>query len=183
MTTAPAASRFSPAIVALHWGVLVLITLTYAMMELRGLAPKGIARDAMKMLHYSFGLTVFALVFVRAGLRLRHGAPPIDPPLPWHLKLAAAGAHLALYGFMLAMPLLGWAALSAEGDPIRFFAIPVFPILPENETLAELLEETHETIANIGYFLIAAHAAAALYHHYIRKDDALARMAPFLRRR
>ena len=29
-----------------------------------------------------------------------------------------------------------------------------------------------------GYFLIGLHAAAALYHHYIRRDDTLKRMLP-----
>lgn len=169
--------------IALHWGVLLLIAGAYAMMELRGLAPKGVARDAMKVLHYSFGLTVFALVFVRIAIRLRTTEPPITPPLPWHMKLAATGTHLALYGFMIVMPLLGWATLSAEGDPIRFFGIPIFPIAPESDRLADIFEGTHETIAKLGYALIAAHAAAALYHHYIRRDNTLTRMVPALKRR
>ncbi|EGZ5283650.1 cytochrome b, partial [Escherichia coli] len=29
-----------------------------------------------------------------------------------------------------------------------------------------------------GYFLIAAHAGAALFHHYIQKDNTLLRMMP-----
>ncbi|EDH6436062.1 cytochrome b, partial [Salmonella enterica subsp. enterica serovar Infantis] len=36
----------------------------------------------------------------------------------------------------------------------------------------------HEMLANIGYFLIAMHAAAALFHHYIQKDDTFSRMLP-----
>jgi cytochrome b561 len=33
-------------------------------------------------------------------------------------------------------------------------------------------------VGNFGYFLIGAHAAAALAHHYIRRDDTLLRMLP-----
>ncbi len=68
---------------------------------------------------------------------------------------------------MIVMPLLGWATLSAEGDPILFFGLPIFPIAPASKSLAELFKETHTTIGDIGYFLIGAHAAAALYHHYL----------------
>jgi cytochrome b561 len=175
-------SQYPRTTIALHWGVLLLIAATYAMMELRGIAPRGILRDAMKVLHYSFGLTVFALVFARIVIRLRTSEPPITPPLPWHMKLAATGTHLALYGFMIVMPVLGWATLSAEGKSPIFFGIPLFPITPVNDDLADFFEDAHELVANLGYFLIGAHAAAALYHHYIRKDNTLTRMAPFLRR-
>ncbi|MGE9627421.1 cytochrome b, partial [Escherichia coli] len=41
-----------------------------------------------------------------------------------------------------------------------------------------LIKDIHETLANIGYFLIAAHAGAALFHHYVQKDNTLLRMIP-----
>jgi cytochrome b561 len=179
MTAQPTARGYDPAMIALHWGVLLLIVGVYASIELREFWPKGsTTRELLKIAHFSLGLTVFALVFARFWRRFKAPPPPITPPPPAYLKLAAAGAHVALYAFMIVMPLLGWATLSAEGDPILFFGLPIFPIAPESESLAELFEETHETIGDIGYFLIGAHAAAALYHHYVRKDDTLARMLP-----
>jgi cytochrome b561 len=181
MTASPIQRRYHPALIALHWGVLLLIVGVYASMELRGFLTKGSApRELLKVVHFSLGLTVFALVIARIVLRLRTATPAITPPLSPLLKIGATGAHLALYAFMIAMPLLGWAALSAEGKSILFFGLPVFPIMPVSETLADLLNETHETIGEIGYFLIGAHAAAALYHHYIRGDNTLTRMLPEL---
>ncbi|MDZ4868395.1 MAG: cytochrome b [Alphaproteobacteria bacterium] len=172
-------SRYHPTIIALHWGVLLLMIGVYASMELRGYWPRGSnLREGLKLVHYSLGLTVFALVIARIVIRLRTTTPAVTPPLSPLLKLGATGAHLALYAFMIAMPLLGWATLSAEGKSIIFFGIPIFPIAPVSETLTEFFEETHELIGDIGYFLIGAHAAAALYHHYIRRDDTLTRMLP-----
>lgn len=183
MTAPPTQSRYHPALIALHWGVLLLIVGVYASMELREFLPRGSApRELLKVVHYSLGLSVFALVIARIVLRFRTATPAVTPPLsPW-LKLGATGAHLALYGFMIAMPLLGWATLSAEGKSAIFFGIPLFPIMPKSETLTELLEEAHELIGKFGYFLIGAHAAAALYHHYIRRDNTLTRMLPALGR-
>lgn len=179
MAAQQTASRYHPALVALHWGVLLIIVGVYASMELRELLPKGSTpRELLKVLHYSLGLTVFALVVARVYLRLRTPTPAITPPLSPLMKFGATVAHLALYAFMIAMPLLGWASLSAEGKSIIFFGIPIFPIMPVSETLAELFDETHEAIGKFGYFLIGAHAAAALYHHYVRRDDTLKRMLP-----
>ena len=49
-------------------------------------------------------------------------------------------------------------------------------LLAENEDLAHQLEDLHKLLANIFYFLIGFHVLAALYHHFIRKDDTLKRM-------
>lgn len=173
------ARTYHPALIALHWAVLLLIVGVYASIELREFWPKGSTpRELLKIAHYSLGLSVLALVVARLWLRVTTPTPPIEPAPPLYMQLAAAGAHGLLYAFMIAMPLLGWATLSAEGDAILFFGLPVFPIAPESEAWAELFEETHETIGDLGYVLIALHAAAALYHHHVRRDDTLTRMLP-----
>ena len=48
----------------------------------------------------------------------------------------------------------------------------------KDKGLSHTLAEIHETIGNIGYGLIALHAAAALYHHYLVHDNTLVRMLP-----
>lgn len=52
------------------------------------------------------------------------------------------------------------------------------PLVAENKQLAERIEEMHTTLATIGYFLIGLHAAAALFHHYVQRDNTLKRMLP-----
>jgi superoxide oxidase len=39
-------------------------------------------------------------------------------------------------------------------------------------------EDPHETGASVGYGLVGLHAAAALSHHFLRRDDTLRRMLP-----
>lgn len=41
----------------------------------------------------------------------------------------------------------------------------------------------HKTLASFGYWLIGLHATAALFHHYIVKDNALVRMLPLMKKR
>jgi cytochrome b561 len=68
--------------------------------------------------------------------------------------------------------------LSAGGKPIPFFGVQMPALLDENKDLAGQLKEVHETVGTIGYFLIGAHALAALFHHFITRDNTLVRMLP-----
>lgn len=171
-------TRFSTAVIALHWLTLFLLVAVYACMELRGLAPKGsVLRADMKSLHYSLGLSVLVIVVVRLAVRWAAGrAPPVVPALPvWQQRLARL-AHVALYAFLFTMPILGWFTLSAAGTPIVLFGMPLPALMAPDEALGRQIKELHETIATVGYFLVGLHAAAALWHHYLRRDNTLLRM-------
>lgn len=172
--------RYSTVLVALHWLMLILLVAVYASMELRGLAPRGSAlRGGLKSLHFSLGLCVLALVTMRLAARWTAGAaPPIAPPMPrWQAGLARF-MSVALYIFMIAMPVLGWLALSADDKPIGLFGLALPPLIAPDTGLAHQLEDIHEALATVGYFLIGLHAAAGLFHHYIVKDNTLRRIGP-----
>lgn len=164
---------YSPVSIGLHWLMLALLVAVYAVILLREGYPRGSdIREAFKAWHFSLGLTVFALVWLRVVLRAvgHHRAAG-----GWSDWIARA-MHLALYAFMLVMPLLGWLTLSADGDPIRFFGVPLPALTAPNELLADRTKEIHETLGTVGYWLVGLHAAAALLHHYVFKDDTLKRM-------
>jgi cytochrome b561 len=77
---------------------------------------------------------------------------------------------------MVAMPLLGWLVLSAGGKPIPFFGLELPALLAPNKELGHQIKEVHELGGNLGYALIGGHAAAALFHHYVMRDNTLVRM-------
>lgn len=171
--------RYGTLSISLHWLMFVLMVAVYATIELRELFPKGSdPREAMKALHFMLGLSVLLLLIVRIYAKVSSPAPVISPALSPAQNLAAKLGHLALYLFMIAMPVLGWAVLSAAGKPIPFFGLELPALIAENKELAKSLKEIHETIGELGYYLIAIHVLAALYHHHIRKDDTLTRMLP-----
>ena len=177
-TSAPSA-RYSRASIALHWLMLILIAVVYACMELRGYFPRGSAlRDGMKAWHFMLGLTVLLLVAVRIVFRLTSAAPPILPaPVRWQAILAKV-MHLALYALMIGMPIFGWLILSAEGKAIPFYFFDLPPLVDVSKSFAHWAEDLHQTGATIGYYLIGLHAAAALFHHYVVRDNTLRRMLP-----
>jgi cytochrome b561 len=179
MAWSSAQDRYNSWSIALHWGMLVLLVAVVALMELRGVFPKGSSpREAMKAAHYMFGLLVLGLAVVRIGALLAGPAPPIVPTPPaWQRRLASL-VKLGLYAVMLGMPLVGWAALSAGGDPVPFFGLQLPALVPADKALAESLEEIHEAGASLAYVLVGLHVAAALFHHYVVGDNTLRRMWP-----
>ena len=52
-------------------------------------------------------------------------------------------------------------------------------LVSESKDLGEVLEEVHETGFIALLVLLTAHVGAALYHHFILKDDVLKRMLPW----
>lgn len=175
--------RFGSVSIGMHWLMVILMIAVYACINLREFYPRGSElRDALKMWHFMLGLGVFVLVFAR--LALRAGPKPnVTPAIPVWQQRVSALVHAALYGFMIVMPLLGWLTLSAKGQAIPFFGLHLPALVSADKATAEWAEEIHETIGTIGYYLIGLHAAAALIHHYVMRDNTLLRMLPQRKRR
>jgi len=182
MDTQTTPRRYSSASIAMHWAMVLVFVAVYALINLadgfeKGSAERQMARDW----HATFGLLVFALVWLRIVLRLLGTTPPIEPtPAVWMDKLAKLG-HLALYALMIGLPVLGWLLLSARGKPIPFFGLELPALMAPNKELGTTIKEIHELGGNLGYFLIGGHAVAALFHHYVLKDNTLRRMTGFMR--
>ena len=173
--------RYGSLSIGFHWLMLALLVAVYACIELHEFYPKGSdPREALKVWHFMLGLSVLVLVTLRLAVRMIGTIPAIDPdPQRWQKSLARL-MHVALYVFMIAMPLAGWLLLSAAGKPIPFFGLQLPALVGESKNLANLVKEIHEVGGTVGYFLIGLHAAAALFHHYVVRDNTLRRMLPSL---
>ncbi|MEX6503182.1 cytochrome b [Pseudomonas zhanjiangensis] len=179
MTWKNTETRYGKLSIGLHWLMLLLIAAVYFTMEYRGLFPKGSdGRALMKQLHFLLGLSILALVWLRILARLIAPTPRILPtPHALQARLAKL-MYLALYLLMICTPLLGWLILSAEDKPIPFFGLELPALLAKDHALAKQFEHWHVRIAEAGYWLIGLHAAAGLFHHHVRRDNALRIMLP-----
>jgi cytochrome b561 len=172
--------RYGSLSIGMHWLMLLLLFAVYAVINLHDAAEKGSAlRADLKTWHFMLGLAVLALVAVRLATRFLSGpAPGIEPHIARWQQRGAGAIHVALYVFMIGMPLLGWLAVSAKGAPIVFFGAPLPMLIGQDKALYDTLKDIHETVGTVGYFLIGLHAAAALFHHYVAHDNTLLRMLP-----
>ena len=141
-------------------------------------------RSAMLHLHYLTGLLIFVLTWLRFILQTQAFVPPSEPAPPRGLQLVTLFIHIVLYAIPIALPVLGWLALSAKAAPVQLFVFdrPLAPFALD-PALAKPLGGWHERIANVGYALIGIHAAAALIHHFVLRDNTFAPMLPWARQR
>jgi len=175
-------NRFDTVSIILHWSVGTAIIAVAAIELLRGeVFPKGsFLREALKALHNPAGTVVFGLILLRILWRFAHPAPAMPLSMrPWE-KVAAKLTHYVLYLMMVMIPLTGIAYVLARGQTIDFglFQIvhPLDHIVSRNAS--RTLKTAHEFLGQAVLVVAFAHAAAALWHHYVRKDDVLTRMLP-----
>ena len=159
-----------------HWLTLALFVGLFSLGWFLDDLPQSMHAAGLQ-LHKSFGITVLALTIVRLIWRFAAGVPAVPADLPAWQRLAARASHALLYLLLLAQPTVGWLWSSAGTRPINFYFLVQLPWLigPDKE-LSRRLGHLHGQIATALLIVIGLHAAAALYHHFIRKDRVLLAM-------
>lgn len=161
----------------IHWLTAVCVVAAIALGIAMGQVSSGALQNTLFDLHRSFGFVILLLALARWANRLRGGTPPTFPVEPRWQRLAAHGVHELLYLLLLAMPLLGWFGTSAYGASISVFWLFVLPPLTgKDEGLADVVLSLHATLGLVMAGLVVLHAAAALHHHFVRRDRVLLRM-------
>lgn len=174
--------RYDSVSIFLHWSIgLSVIAIGLAEMLRGELFAKGSAmREGLKAIHEPAGLVVFALILIRVIWRLAHRVPEMPESMRQWEVVTARAMHWALYGFMIVVPVLGLATTAARGRPIDFALFQL--VVPMSGTVgrevARSLKGLHEVASQLLLALAFLHAAAAIWHHYVRRDDVLTRMLP-----
>jgi cytochrome b561 len=164
------ATSFSLPARILHWVmapllVAMLLIGTGMVASLSGWHP------VLVHLHKQLGLVLLVLATLRLLLRLTGPVPALPASMPPFQRIAAKASHLVIYGCMLAMPLIGWAMLSAAGEPLPGFGNMHLPaIVPPGATAYALLRNLHGMLGALFFITILVHIAAGLLHALILRD-------------
>jgi cytochrome b561 len=165
--------RFPLAVRLLHW---TMAPLMIAML----LAGAGMVatvspwRLTLLGLHKPLGIALLVLAVLRLLLRLAGRTPPLPSSIPAPLRIAAHASHWLLYGCMLAMPLIGWAMLSAGGFPLPLH-LP--PLLGVDVGSYALLRSLHTVVGELFYLLVIGHVLAGLLHGLLLRDGVFGAIA------
>ncbi|MDH0618873.1 cytochrome b [Pseudomonas fulva] len=165
---------FHPVARVLHWSMAILI-LAMLFIGVSMVTDLSVRHPVLVSLHKGTGLALLVLVIARIIVRLSIPHPPLPQDLPAVQRLAAGASHLLLYGLMLAMPLLGWAMLSAGGYP-RPLDLPA--IAPHDVPLYAVLRQAHGWAGYLLFATVLVHVGAALMHAWVRRDGVLRSMWP-----
>ena len=107
-------SRYSTVAVLLHWTIVALLVWT-VLLAWSAEDLKGMAKMGPLQLHKPIGITILLLTLVRLAWRRIMPPPALSAHLkPWERTLART-AHALFYVLLLAIPLTGWAMVSASG--------------------------------------------------------------------
>lgn len=170
-----AATHFSLPMRLVHWTMAVMIL---AMLFVGvGMVTSVSERHVWLVgIHKPLGVAVLLLALVRLALRRHYGAPPLPAALPRWQRWAAQASHVLLYLLMVLMPLIGWAMVSAAGDPVVVGAWQLPSIVPADPLWFALLRRSHTVLAYLLFLTVLAHLAAALFHGLVRRDGVLSGM-------
>lgn len=170
-------TAYHPIAKSLHW-VMALLLLSLVVL---GATMTELPLSPLKLQLYSWhkwaGVSVFLLVLIRLMWRWKNPPAPLPNHIPKAHRTAAHATHMVLYSLMALIPLSGWLMSSAKGvQTVWFGVLPLPDLLDKNKELADALVTLHGGLNLLLLTLVAAHVGAALWHHFIRKDDLLQRM-------
>jgi len=172
-------SRYTRTAIALHWLMAVAIVSLFAF----GFYMHGLHFSPWKLRaivwHKWAGVTIFMLAIIRLAWRFGHGPPQLLPHMGRAEQLVAHGGHGMLYLLMFVIPLSGWLMSSAKGFQTVLFGVLHIPdLLAKNKELGDTLQTVHWGLNLVLATIVVGHAAAALRHHFVARDDVLTRMLP-----
>jgi len=162
---------------SLHWLMALLILLQAVV----GWIGHEMERSPLKVdvltAHKSLGITLLMLAVLRLLWRWTHPAPPHPAGSPRWQLWAARLTHVALYILMIALPLSGWLVASTSIVPWKLWWLIPWPrIAAADKTLHEIAQDVHEALVWWLVAVLAVHVAAALWHHFAKRDTVLLRM-------
>ncbi|MEJ2766192.1 cytochrome b [Photobacterium sp. MCCC 1A19761] len=125
--------------------------------------------------HKSVGLCLAFATVLRLIWKQMKGHPAVEGAR-WEI-ISAKAAHGLIYLLMFGLFISGYLISTADGraiDVFDWFSVPGLGELFPNQ--ADIAGEIHEYMAYSLIGLAALHAAAALKHHFINKDNTLKKM-------
>ena len=167
--------------IGLQWGTVLLVLVLFASAWLHALAEvqQSNFTPVLLQIHRSSGVTIWVVTALRLAWRLTHASLP---PFPTQMtKLHRATVKLTeygLYALLLGQPATGLLTTLFGGRPFALYLWQFPALMPRDLTLQAAFHLSHELGAWAFVCLVVGHAAAALFHHFVLRDDVLESMAP-----
>ncbi|MGE5166939.1 MAG: cytochrome b [Sphingobacteriales bacterium] len=169
--------------IGLHWGTVLLALVLFVSAWLHALAEtrQSDFTPVLLQVHRSSGVTILIVTALRLAWRLTNASLP---PFPTQMtKLHRATVKLneyGLYALLIGQPATGLLATLFDGRPFALYFWQLPPLMSRGVTLQAAFHFSHELGAWALAGLVVGHAAAALFHHFVLRDDVLESMAPVI---
>jgi cytochrome b561 len=168
---------YDPGVIILHWATALLVVSLFALAEIWSFLPNGHLSAGMQSLHVSLGMSLATVLVLRIVWRTVF-AKPIPPAAHGLQHIAATGMHLALYFLLICQIVLGFLDAWTGGAAAFFGLFVISSPFKIGSVASGWIYVLHYYNAWLIICLAGAHAAVALAHHYVLRDDVLYRMLP-----
>ncbi len=164
--------------IVLHWlmalAIIGLFGLGFYMVELTYYDP---LYKTLPEIHKGIGILLVLVFLLRIVWRFANPRPePVAGTTPMEERIAGI-VHNLFYLLIAVIMFSGYLISTADGKPIEVFGLfsvsATITEIPEQEDRAGLV---HEYLAYGLIALVVLHAAAALKHHLVNRDETLRRM-------
>jgi cytochrome b561 len=171
--------------IRLHWATVLLVLALFVSAWLHALAEARLSdfTPVLLQIHRSFGVIIWVVTALRLAWRLTNASLPPFPKQMTKLHRATVKvSEYGLYALLLGQPVTGLLSTLFGGRPFALFLWEFSPLIPRDEMLRAAFHLSHELGAWALGALAVSHAAAALFHHFVLRDDVLECMAPVIQR-
>jgi cytochrome b561 len=172
----PSADGWPRVVIALHWLTAFALLCVFTLVIAREWVDQPGWDRALLSSHRLAGLVAFVIVVARLACRIATRRP--TPSSTGFAFVATRCVHALLYLLLVASPVLGYLLTSARLGHVDLFGLHLPSLIARDRGLAETLESLHHLCGWSMLGLIAAHTAAALWHHLVTRDKVLIRMLP-----
>lgn len=176
-TAAQSTDRYGPGAIAFHWTMFLLVVVVGILGLLHDSWPKPTQAFWINV-HAVCGLALWLLLLARFAWRLRHPPPVLPLEAGEFARRLSTPVHLFLYALLCVTPLVGLVTFIWHG---RILNLGLFQLdfgIRANRAVFHPTEDIHGYLAYALFALAGIHAAAALWHHFMRHDGVLGRMWP-----
>jgi cytochrome b561 len=163
-----------------HWlgAVLTIFLITFGWWMIH-IAERS-ERLANSGIHAGIGYDLLLLIALRLCWRAMNRGPTLPADLRHWEKGAAHIGHFLLYILLLAVSVTGWLIVSSARRPIEASLLGFIPVPLLNRAgdkiFHDIAEDIHRYLSYTLLVLVIVHIAAALHHHFGKKNDILRRM-------
>lgn len=171
--------RYSAIAMFLHWLTVLLVIAAFTL-GLGGSEQRvyAAANDTQRHIHETLGLTIFFLTLIRLVWRWLDTQPAL-PSLPRLMVVGARLVQYALYLLLFITPITAVLGAWYQAHPVDLvFGINIGPWIGPDHALGDSIVHIHRLLGDAVIWVAGAHALAAIYHHYLRKEAVLVSMLP-----
>jgi len=165
--------------ILLHWLMAILIIGLFVMgLYMTSLEYYDSLYHRLPQWHKSLGVITLFLLAIRFTWKFKNINPIAPVTHKKYERVLSGYIKNIFYVLILAICITGYFISTAKGKAIIFFGGGEIPAIINisDESVADFIGNVHWLLAFSLAILVGLHAAAALKHHYIDKDNTLKRM-------